>query len=599
MSALCRSGTLTLAIAIAGCAAPSPRAQEPEASLSRFEAPPSTAGAERCIDCHRDMVESWSRTGMARSVSPFDPAELRGLAPVADEPAGYVYRFESDARGSRIVETRPPVPEHELDAEIAYAIGADDIRSYVALQGSFEFFAPLEIVAETAKAERHAALAPGHMAAPNQRFSVPITPECLGCHTDRLPPAAFPLHLHQAGAWEPRGISCAACHGAVDQHVEWQRVDLAGKSQPAPDPIVRPRQLTREERMSICSACHLQGDVRISLDGRFGPPPPGGDLLDRLAVFVSARPTQDIGFVSHTERLVQSRCYQESGTMWCGSCHDPHRLLRADERARVRSACLDCHGPEEHATAPHCGRPEPDAAADPDCASCHMRRTPVYDVAHVEIHDHFIRKQPGAPSAPSRPRTESSPTGDWKVFGWPNRPAPEYAEDPGLWMMAYDFRGHHERALAKALEEPGPRTREFAMYHHVRGLLLERFGRADQALRSYQWALMLDPDLASSAINLALLRGVNGDPDRGIELLDRVLARHPAAVNALRNRAGLRLRKHDAEGFVADLRRAFELAPDAVVADVLAEWYRDQGDAGTADEWARRAARLDPVQFPE
>ena len=568
----------------------------PTRSAQAQEEPSARAEADACAACHAEIVASWARSGMGRSVSAIDPAEFQGLESVSDEPSGYRYHFETDTAGTRVVETRPDAPDHRLEADIAYAIGADDIRSYVARRGAFSFFAPIEIVAATHKAERHAALAPGHMAAPNQRFSVAITPECLGCHTDQLPPPVFPRHLDQTESWEPRGMSCAACHGPVDQHAAWRVADEAGDAPTHPDPVVRPQDLSRERRMSVCSACHLQGDALLHLTDDVGPPEPGGDLLERRAIFVPANPTNDIGFVSHTERLVLSRCYQESETLWCGSCHDPHRPLD-EQRGRVRSTCLSCHAEGGSAAMHACSRPNPEAAVDDDCVSCHMRETPVFDVASVEIHDHFIRKDPGPPSERVPIRFVASKTGDWKAFSWPSLPAPVHAADPGLWMMAYGFRGHVELALAKAFEEPGPVAERFPMYHHARGSLFERAGLVDQAQRSYQWALMLDPNLTAASINAALLRGLGGQVDRGIQLLDQVLERHPEAVNALRNRAGLRIQKEDAAGFVADLTRAFELSPNAVVADILAEWYRENGDVETASTWSREAKRLDPVAF--
>ena len=224
-----------------------------------------------------------------------------------------------------------------------------------------------------------------------------------------------------------------------------------------------------------------------------------------------------------------------------------------------------------------------------------MRETRVYDVAEAEIHDHFIRRDPGSPSEHERIRTQGSPSADWRVFGWPGQPTPSYAADPGLWMMAYSFRGHQELALQKAAEPPGPQTESFPAYHHTRASLFERSGNGRQALRSYQWALMLDGTLPASTINLALLRGLSGDLDRGIQLLDQVLERHPAAVNALRNRAGLRIQKDDVEGFVADLTRAYELQPDAVVADILAEHFRESGEGEVASEWEQKAGSLDPT----
>jgi hypothetical protein len=539
---------------------------------------------------------------MARGLGAVHAEELAGLEPV-DDPAGYRYHFEAGANGPRVVETCPGVPAHRLEAELAYAIGAGLLdRAFVAVRGAFEWFAPLEIV--STPEGRHAALAPGHMASPGLRFGVAITPECLACHTDRLPPDAFPLNLHAGERWTPRGISCAACHGRTDEHERLRRTERSpgpedsGTPLPGRDPVLRPAELSRTQRMSICAACHLQGDARIALDGSLAIPAPGGDLLQQRAVFVARAESEEIGFVSQTERLVLSACYRDA-SLACDTCHDPHRtLFEADERARVRNACQACHPGElelPSATASPCSRPTEPAAGARDCVDCHMRRTPTYDVAEVEIHDHHIRRDPGPASRPARPRVLASPALDWKRFAWPDQEPPEHVDDPGLWLMALAHRGGLERAAERLAEQPGPRVEGLAMYHHSRGSLLERIGRPEEAVPAYERALELDPELAPSAINLGLLYGMRGERERGIALLTAVLARHPAAVNALRNRAGLRFEAGDPAGFQADLTAAFELQPLAELAEILADFGASRGSAalgGLAGARARaRAAR--------
>jgi hypothetical protein len=563
-----------------------------------WTAPADDAGSRSCAECHAEQVDSWSRSGMARGLSEVHAEELAGLEPVLEEGSGYRYHFEAGPGGPRIVETCPELPGHRLEAELVYAIGAGLLdRAFVARRGAFDWFAPLEVV--TAAGGRHAALAPGHMANPGLRFGVAITPECLGCHTDHLPPPAFPLNLRSPETWEPRGISCAACHGAVAEHERLRRAEREGGSAVARDPVLRPRDLSRELRMSICAACHLQGDARIALDGSLGIPAPGGDLLEQRAVFVAREPSEEIGFVSHTQRLVLSACYRAASELACDTCHDPHRtLFEPEERSRVRSACRSCHANEDAlpgATAAACSRPHGLDVGGRDCVDCHMRRTPTFDVAEVSIHDHYIRRASHAASPGTTPRVLESPRADWARFAWPGKAVPEHFDDPGLWLMAYTHRGALERAAGLLDEPAGPRVDAMPMHHHSRGSLLERLGRPAEAVLAYERALALDPDLAPSAINLGLLYGQRGEGARGIALLTEVLARHPAAVNALRNRAGLRYEAGDLAGFQADLTAAFALHPQADLARILADWSAARGDGAASTEWSARARALAPL----
>ncbi|MEM7307561.1 MAG: cytochrome c3 family protein [Planctomycetota bacterium] len=583
------AGAATLLGGCGGEPASPDAAQSGGASAAPLPSPPAIGAA--CADCHGALVDSWNATAMARAVELIGPEELArnaALAPVAERDGGYRYGFGLRDGLGVLVETR--APEHRLELPVAFAIGAGVMdRSYVVLRGRTMWFAPLEVV--TGKGGgHHAALAPGNMMQPGARVSTPITAECLGCHTDDPPPAGWPLNLAPE-RWSPRGIACAACHARDAEHARWREAELAGDEPAGSDPLLALADLGRFERLSVCAACHLQGDARIVLDpDELGPPPVGGDLLEQRAVFVAREPTNEVGFVSHVERLLLSECFLRS-EMLCTTCHDPHRAL-ADPtvRTRTRAACGDCHARLAPSHPPEAGR---------DCVDCHMRRTPVFDVAEVEIHDHWIRTEPGPPSAHKAPgelRFPESPDADWKRVAWPGVKAPAHANDPGLLMMALAHRGHTERATALADAEPGAAARTLPMYHHVRASLLEQAGRNGEAQDAYGAALALDPDLAASATNLGLLEGRSGDVEAGIRRLSAVLEAHPFADGALRNRALLARERGDLGSFVRDLEAAHRVRPDAALAGALSAAYAAAGEPARAREWERIAARLDPLR---
>jgi predicted CXXCH cytochrome family protein len=549
---------------------------------------PRPGGA--CADCHDSIVDAWNAAPMAHALGRVAPGELVGLGSAADA-AGFAYRFDVDDAGAYLVEHAPWGAESR--APIAFAIGAGRMdRSYAVVHGALAWFAPLERLSASDRGPAHAALAPGNAMHPGSRASVPITAECLGCHTDDPPPPTWPLNLsgeHLSG-WEPRGLSCAACHAPVDAHAAWQADALSGAAPRGDDPMLRPAELTRFGQLSICAVCHLQGDVRVVLDGDLGPPEPGTDVLDSRACFVAREPTNDVGFVSHVERLMLSACFRAS-EMTCTTCHDPHRAIEAPGvRERTRAACVDCHRGmrSDHAGAPPAAR---------DCVDCHMRRTPTFDVALVEIHDHWIRSDPGPPSARPAPgdlRSMEAPDGRWVRASWPGEPKPDHHDDPGLLMMALVKASLLEQATALVDVAPGPGARGIAGYHHVRAGLLEAAGRSENACQAYARALELDPDYAPAATNLALLEGELGDPAAGVARLDALLSSHPLHAGALRNRAVLRGRLGDVPGAIADLERALAVSPDATVAAALGRLYGRVGERARSAEYAALALRLDP-----
>jgi len=238
-----------------------------------------------------------------------------------------------------------------------------------------------------------------------------------------------------------------------------------------------------------------------------------------------------------------------------------------------------------------------EAVGAQDCVDCHMPLSGVFDVAEVRIHDHFIRVDISTAQGPRLPGTlrfPESPEGEWRRFEWPGVPAPDHIDDPGLWLMAY-AHGDHGLSAMELIDTPaGPTALRLPMYHHVRGSLLELAGRAEEAVLAYERALELDPDLAPSAINLGLLLGEGARQAEGLELLDAVIERHPRLAPALRNRALLRYRRGDREGFISDLMRAFEAEPRGHLAATLADAFREVGDLDAARRWMDLARQLDP-----
>ncbi|MFO0888350.1 MAG: multiheme c-type cytochrome [Isosphaeraceae bacterium] len=191
---------------------------------------------------------------------------------------------------------------------------------------------------------------------------------CLNCHSTN-----FQAIQHSQGkpeALDP-GIGCERCHGPGGHHraaVEAGFPELA---------LVRPKRARADQVTGLCSQCHS--------------PPTTMDLSDPRAIRFQG-PT-----------FSRSRCYTESGSFSCVSCHNPHRNAGRNP-TEYEAICLKCHPSssnqenERVADLPG-GRtwvPCP-IRPDGDCLSCHMPR--VRDVVPRSMFtDHYIRIRP-KPSA--------------------------------------------------------------------------------------------------------------------------------------------------------------------------------------------------------
>jgi predicted CXXCH cytochrome family protein len=559
-----------------------------------------------CVDCHADIVASYREGGMARALGPLDADEaqrLAALSAIEESASGFRYHFGVTQGEARVVESwigSAGEPFQTGSAPVRFAIGAGLFdRSYALARGGMIWFGPLEVM--SGADGPHAVLAPAHEQAPGVRFRHPVTGECLGCHTDRLPLQEYPANADPRD-FTPVGITCAACHGDVDAHVAWREEDLSGGAPTGADPVVTSRKLERAERLSVCARCHLQGDARIGLvRGERGVPPAGDDFLEHYGVWTAAEETDDIGFVSQVERLVRSACFTESGSpSWgsralsCETCHDPHgSVFEERERAQVRAACTACHGPAHEPRAPDCSR-MPVSASEDDCVTCHMRRTPVFDLSHVEIHDHFIRKEPPPPSAFTRIRAKQSTGPALERFSWPGLEPPPLAGDPGLEMMALIAASKKSVALELVDERPDRSVFRLPNYHHVRGTLLQEVGRHEDARKAYERVLILDPGRPETLVNLGLTLAHLGRAAEAIERLNAVIERYPEAEGALRNRAVARAAAGDTNGALADLEAAQRVLPRPENARALADLCERVGEAARAADWRAEATRLEP-----
>ncbi len=111
---------------------------------------------------------------------------------------------------------------------------------------------------------------------------------------------------------------------------------------------------------------------------------PGLPLADFNLNYELNQPEAGMKVVGHVGQMRQSRCYRESDTLTCTTCHDPH--AKATGRADYVSQCLKCHSEAS------CRLDKDErikrSAAD-DCVQCHMPQVPT-EITHVAFTHHRI-----------------------------------------------------------------------------------------------------------------------------------------------------------------------------------------------------------------
>ena len=225
-------------------------------------------------------------------------------------------------------------------------------------------------------------------------FSRPLTPRCLECHNTWLEHTPGTLNEYRRDS-AILGVTCERCHGPGREHVTHHRDHRDERTAHA---ILHPATLSRKRKMDLCAQCHSNA---IKHRGPAFNYRPGEQLEDCYKTVASRHPEED-HVANQTKYLQQSRCFQQSETLTCISCHDPHKPHGVAERADSHvHSCLSCHRPAE------CGeRSRLPEAVQNDCIGCHMparNKIQVYFdtasdafVAPVKSYEHRIAIYPMA-----------------------------------------------------------------------------------------------------------------------------------------------------------------------------------------------------------
>ena len=357
-------------------------------------------GSETCKRCHATIYAQYSHTAMGQSASL--PAKLLDMGWLAKPLEIFNERenrrYQVLARGGKVYESEYGVDGSGQETfrhteELAYVVGtgANGVTPIVR-RGNYLFQAPVSYYT----AKKAWDLSPNYEVR-DLGFSLPVTADCIGCHTGRTQPVAGREGLYGDPPVLELAIGCERCHGPGELHVLERQSGEPVAS--APDPtIVNPARLSRWLADNICMSCH-EGDIRALQPGKTeGDFRPGTPLNDTVAILKAPIDPKALEspLLEHYYSMTLSKCYQGSkGKLGCQSCHDPHvQPSVEDSAAYFRRQCLRCHS-EQSCTLD----PQKRLAQQPSdaCSTCHMQRQPALTVAHSTLTDHRIVRLPGEP----------------------------------------------------------------------------------------------------------------------------------------------------------------------------------------------------------
>ncbi len=337
-------------------------------------------GPQACAECHQQRVTEFMETNHFRTCRQPVVADL----PPGFEPGRGTYhtrfpgvRFEMNRKGDQIFQTTirtTGATEEKIDTRIDLILGAgqaDDVYLAWHDDGRLHELPVAWLWPFDQWGASHFLHADGR-----GDFSRAMTVRCMECHTTWLDYEPGSVNKYGRESIIP-GVTCERCHGPGRDHVAFRRAHR--QQGDGDDPIVLPSELERERLIETCTQCHSNATLHRRPPYSYRP----GERLEDYYRTLAVAHSEDDHVANQIDRLRLSKCFQNSPTMTCVTCHDPHHRPKANESASA--SCLQCHQPpdcEEQARLPN--------AVQGECVACHMPRRIKINVKFETETDNFM-----------------------------------------------------------------------------------------------------------------------------------------------------------------------------------------------------------------
>ncbi|MFO0157898.1 MAG: ammonia-forming cytochrome c nitrite reductase subunit c552, partial [bacterium] len=285
------------------------------------------------------------------------------------------------------------------DFEVAYTFGVAPLQQYLIAQPGGRL-QPLQIAWDDIK-KRWFHLLPQEKAPPGDvlhwtgRYQTANT-MCIECHTTGFEKRYDAATDSFDSRWREPTVSCQACHGPGQPHVDWARLKAAGKAAPLSEGgafglTAALAKANAGQQVQTCALCHSR---RSNMTASATPGVPLFDqhlptLLTEGQYHADGQQLDEV-FVYGSYR--QSKMYQRG--VACTDCHNAHT---GKLKLPGNATCLQCHGATPNSRFPSAAGAydtpshhfHKAGSAGADCAGCHM---PAKNYMQIQARlDHSLR----------------------------------------------------------------------------------------------------------------------------------------------------------------------------------------------------------------
>jgi tetratricopeptide (TPR) repeat protein len=591
-------------------------------------------GIDACKQCHYDKYESFIRTGMGSSFGMANAeksaAEFTSSHVLTDSHSNLSYHpyWKGDSLYLKEYRLDENDTIYSQTKKIDFIVGSGQhTNSHIFQENGYLHQAPFTWYAQDKKLD----LPPGYEGGFNSRFNRIIGLECTSCHNEM--PTQFILGSENKYGKTPMAINCERCHGPGEAHIKKiQAGDLTDTSKYIDYSIVNPKKLSVELQFQVCQRCHLQGNAVLAEGKSFLDFKPGMHLKDVMDVYLPRFTDSKEKFImaSHVDRFKASKCFINSKSYTCTSCHNPHVSVKETNTIKFNQQCKSCHSTANKGIC-SASQIERDKKDD-NCVSCHMPPSNSIDIPHVTVHDHFVRKDYKVVDTTGIRKfiqlvaiNNDKPSFRSKAIAYLQQyerfNAEEYFLDSALtflnkydvhqtnvelWVHYFYLRNDMESIHLLVRKRGGVgevlKTLNSKTYNNQNAWTAYRMGEAfsgfnglKEAIRCYQKAIQLAPWVPDFKNKYGTSLMSLGNFDDALSLFSKMVKENPSYKEGLNNLGYCYLKKQELLTAELYFKKSIQKDPDYLLAWLnLSNVYMQQSDVPSLKVSLNEVLRIDP-----
>lgn len=303
-------------------------------------------GSASCKQCHKSIYDSYvTTTHFTSTQTSSDKSILGNFAPGQNT---FVFntekKIEMEHRDSGLFQVLYENGKEQEIHRMDITFGEKHAQTFLYWQGNKTFELPISYYTSV-----HTwASSPGYPSVIN--FTRSIGKGCFECHSSYIDSKLIPGNQTVEEVLNKNtlimGIDCERCHGPATNHVNYH---LTYPDVKEAKYIVTSNKLSRQQKLDACAVCHSGNDKHKEISAfNFKM----GDTLANLFLPWATHSTKTTGFDVHGNQyqlLAESKCFLQSKTLGCTTCHNPHTNASNDLTAYSQK-CLTCHQDIDHSS---------------------------------------------------------------------------------------------------------------------------------------------------------------------------------------------------------------------------------------------------------